>query len=505
MTTATLTPTPSWHERAAGLRIDGRAVIDGERRDAVSGETFACLSPIDGRNLGPVARGAQADIDAAVASARAAFDDGRWAGKPPAVRKKLLQRFAEKILAARDELALLETLDMGKPIQYSLTVDVPSAARCIAWYAEAVDKIYDEIAPTASNALALITREPMGVIGAIVPWNYPMIMAAWKLGPALAAGNSVVLKPSERSPLTALRLAELALEAGIPPGVLNVVPGYGHEAGEALALHMEVDAIAFTGSTRTGRRMLEYASRSNLKRVYNELGGKSAFLVFPDFADLKRAAETVAGSMFFNQGESCNAPSRVLVHESVADEFVAIVAAQAPQYQPADPLEPATVMGAMVDDTQLQTVLGFIAAGHEEGARCVAGGRQARRGSGGYYVEPTVFDGVANGMKIAREEIFGPVLSIIRFKTEAEAIQWANNSQYGLQASVWSDNVNRAHRVARALRAGTVHVNQYDEDDITVPFGGFKQSGNGRDKSLHAFDKYTELKTTWLRIDASTE
>jgi len=328
-----------------------------------------------------------------------------------------------------------------------------------------------------------------------------MIMAAWKLGPALAAGNSVVLKPSEKSPLTALRLAELALEAGVPPGVFNVVTGFGAEAGEALALHMDVDAIAFTGSTRTGRRMLDYAGRSNLKRVYNELGGKSAFVVFADFADLARAAETAAGSMFFNQGESCNAPSRVLVHESVADEFVARVAAEAPKYAPSDPLDAGTVMGAIVDETQLRTVLGFIDAGLADGARCVAGGRRARVDSGGCYVEPTVFDGVGNGMRIAREEIFGPVLSVIRFRDEAEAVRLANNSSYGLQASVWSDNLNRAHRVARALRAGTVHVNQYDEDDITVPFGGYKQSGNGRDKSLHAFDKYTELKTTWIRID----
>ena len=497
-----ITAAPNWTERAAALRIDGRCVIDGQRRDAASGETFACVSPINGRVLGQVARGAQADIDAAVASARSAFDDARWAGKPPAVRKRLLLRFADKILAAKDELGLLETLDMGKPIQYSLAVDVPSTARCIAWYAEAVDKIYDEIAPTGRHALALITREPMGVIGAIVPWNYPMIMAAWKLGPALAAGNSVVLKPSEKSPLSALRLAELAVEAGIPEGVFNVVPGYGQEAGEALALHLDVDAIGFTGSTRTGRRMLEYAGRSNLKRVYNELGGKSAFIVFDDFADVSRAARTVAASMFFNQGQSCNAPSRVLVHDSIADEFVRIVAAQAAGYPPADPLDASTVMGALVDETQLNTVLGYIDAGQAEGARCVTGGKRVLADSGGYYIEPTVFDGVSNGMKIAREEIFGPVIGIIRFRTEAEAVQLANNSSYGLQASVWSDKVNRAHRVARALRAGTVHVNQYDEDDMTVPFGGYKQSGNGRDKSLHAFDKYTELKTTWIRIEA---
>jgi gamma-glutamyl-gamma-aminobutyraldehyde dehydrogenase len=392
---------------------------------------------------------------------------------------------------------------MGKPIRYSLAVDVPAAARCIAWYAEAVDKVYDEIAPTPASALALITREPMGVVGVIVPWNYPMIMAAWKLGPALATGNSVVLKPSEKSPYTALRLAELAVEAGLPPGVFNVVPGYGHEAGEALALHMDVDAIGFTGSTRVGRKMLEYAGRSNCKRVYNELGGKSAFVVFDDFDDVERAAKTAAGSLFFNQGESCNAPSRVLVHERIADRFVELVAAEAPQYRPADPLAGSTVMGALVDEGQLRTVMGYIEAGSREGARTVTGGQRALASSGGFYVEPTVFDNVANDMTIAREEIFGPVMSVIRFKTEADAIGLANASPYGLQASVWSDNVNRAHRVARALRAGTVHVNQYDEDDITVPFGGYKQSGNGRDKSLHALDKYTELKTTWLRIDAA--
>ena len=285
-------------------------------------------------------------------------------------------------------------------------------------------------------------------------------------------------------------------------GLASLVPGYGHEAGEALALHMDVDAIGFTGSTRVGRRMYEYAGKSNLKRVYNELGGKSAFVVFEDFADVERAARTVAGSMFFNQGESCNAPSRVLVHERVADEFVRIVAAEAPKYAPDDPLDAKTEMGALVDDGQLRTVLGYIDSGNTEGARVVAGGRQARGETGGYYVEPTVFDRVTNDMKIAREEIFGPVMSVLRFKDEKEALAIANGSTYGLQASVWSDNINRAHRVARALRAGTVHVNQYDEDDITVPFGGYKQSGNGRDKSLHAFDKYTELKTTWIRIDA---
>jgi len=493
-------PAIDWRARAAALAFDGRAVIDGRRVPAADGATFECRSPVDGRLLTAVARGRAPEVDAAVGAARRAFEDGRWAHRAPAERKRVLLRFAEAIRAAGEELALLETLDMGKPVQHSLAVDVAATARTIAWYAEAVDKVYGEVAPTPASALALVTREPMGVIGAIVPWNYPMLMASWKLGPALAAGNSVVLKPSEKSPLTALRLAELALDAGVPPGVFNVVPGHGDEAGEALALHMAVDAIGFTGSTRVGRRMLEYAGRSNLKRVYNELGGKSAFVVFDDFRDLPRAAATVAGSMFFNQGESCNAPSRALVHERIADEFVRLVAAEAPKHQPGDPLSGTAPMGAIVDEAQLRAVLGYIDAGRREGARAVAGGGPARTGSGGHYVEPTVFDGVRNDMTIAREEIFGPVLSVIRFADEAQAVALANDTPYGLQAGVWTDDLGRAHRVARALRAGTVHVNQYDEDDITVPFGGYKQSGNGRDKSLHAFEKVTELKTTWIRI-----
>ena len=482
--------------------FDGRALINGRRSAAQDGQTFDDRSPVDGRVIAQIARCGAADIDAAVAAARAAFEDRRWAGQPPAQRKRVLIKLAELLLAQRDQLALTECLDMGKPLRFARSVDVAGAANCIRWYGEAVDKIYDEIAPTPADSLALITREPLGVVGVIVPWNYPLLMAAWKIAPALAAGNSVVLKPSEKSPLTALRLAELALEAGIPPGVFNVVPGYGPEAGSPLALHMDVDGIAFTGSTRVGKQIHVMAGQSNLKRAWTELGGKSPNIVFADCPNLDRAVEAAVNSVFFNQGESCNAPSRLFVEASIKDAFLEKALALVPRYQPADPLASGTIMGALVDRTQLDTVLGYIASGQEQGARLLAGGSAVEPVAGGCYVQPTIFDGVSNDMRIAREEIFGPVLSVLSFSDAAEAVRQANDSLYGLQAAVWTRDLNKAHGVARALRAGTVHVNQYNDDDITVPFGGFRQSGIGRDKSLHAFDKYTELKTTWIRIDS---
>lgn len=482
--------------------FDGRAVINGERVAARDGQTFDCISPVDGRLLTQVARCGQSDIDAAVAAARAAFEDRRWAGKAPAVRKRVMIKFAELIQANGDLLALTESLDMGKPVKYAKGVDVNSAANCVRWYGEAVDKVYDEIAPTPDTALALITREPVGVVGVIVPWNYPMIMAAWKIAPALAAGNSVVLKPSEKSPLTALKLAELALEAGIPPGVFNVVTGFGPEAGGPLALHMDVDCIAFTGSTRVGKQIHVMAGQSNLKRAWTELGGKSPNIVFADCPDLDKAVEASVGSIFFNQGESCNAPSRLFVEASIKDAFLEKALKLVPQYQPANPLDKNTVMGAIVDQVQLDNVMRYIGLGQSEGAKLLAGGERVAPVAGGCYVQPTIFDGVTNTMTIAREEIFGPVLSVLSFTDAADVVRQANNNIYGLQAAVWTRDINKAHGVARALRAGTVHVNSYDEDDITVPFGGFKQSGVGRDKSLHAFDKYTETKTTWIRIDS---
>ena len=492
--------TPSWHERAESVRIDGRAFIDGHRVDAVGGARFDCLSPVDGRKLAEVARCAEADVDRAVGSSRAAFEDGRWADKAPAERKRTLVRFADRILAHADELALLETLDMGKPIRYSRDVDVQLAQNCIRWYGEAIDKLYDQVAPTPHDSLALVTREPVGVVAAVIPWNYPMLMAAWKLGPALAAGNSVVLKPSEKAPLTSLRLAELALEAGLPPGVFNVRPGYGNEAGEALALHGDVDCIAFTGSTRTGKLIVQHAGQSNLKRAWTELGGKSANIVCADCPDLDAAVAAAIGSIYFNQGESCNAPSRLFVEEAIRADFLERALKLLPRYAPGDPLDEATVMGAIVDAAQMKTVLGYIESGQADGARLLAGGHAARVESGGLYVEPTLFDGVNAGMRIAREEIFGPVLSVLSFTDLDEAVRQANATPYGLAAAVWTADIGKAIRTSRRLRAGTVHVNQYDNDDITVPFGGYKQSGNGRDKSLHAFDKYTELKTTWIQV-----
>ncbi|ATF08667.1 aldehyde dehydrogenase [Candidatus Enterovibrio altilux] len=489
-----------WESYAKKLNIRGQAFIDGEYINAASNNTFACISPIDGRLLANVASCDLADANHAVLSARTVFNSGVWSQLAPAERKKIIILFAELIKKNGNELALLETLDMGKPIRYSKEVDVNSSARAIQWSGEAVDKIYDELAPTPHNEIGMITREPIGVIAAIVPWNFPMLMACWKLGPALASGNSVILKPSEKSPLSAIRLAQLAMDAGIPKGVLNVLPGFGHTVGKALALHMDIDTLVFTGSTRIAKQLMIDAGKSNMKRVWVEAGGKSPNIVFADAPNLDDAADSAASAIAFNQGEVCTAGSRLLVEASIKNAFIEKVVTALKGWQPGHPLDPDTQVGAIIDQQQFDTVLEYIKKGTASGANIVCGGSQVMEQSGGLFIEPTVFDNVDNTMSIAREEIFGPVLSVITFDTIEEAIAIANDTNYGLASAVWTSNISKAHKTAKALKTGMVWINHYNGGDMTCPFGGYKQSGNGRDKSLHAFEKYTEFKATWIRL-----
>ncbi|MDA0107322.1 aldehyde dehydrogenase [Vibrio sp. La 4.2.2] len=493
--------TMTWHDKAEALSFRTQAFINGHFVDSVSGDTFEIINPATGHLLAHVARCTDKDVELAVNAARQAFKSRVWCGLPPAERKAILLNYAKLIDEHKEEFALLESLDMGKPISDAMGYDAPATARCIQWNAEAIDKVYDEVAPVTEGALALVTHEALGVVAAIVPWNFPTVMAAWKIGPALATGNSVIVKPSEKSPLTAILLADLAKQAGIPDGVFQVLPGFGHEAGQALALHNDVDCITFTGSTAVGKKLLSFAGESNLKRAFMECGGKSPHIVHHDVKDIEKAAATAASAICYNQGEVCTAGSRLLVHSSIKDEFIELVKKYMANWQPADPLESDTRVGAIVDAAQYERVLSYIDIGQTEGATLAYGGKSAMGNTDGFFIQPALFTDVTPNMRIYKEEIFGPVLCVTSFDSIDEAIQLANDSEYGLAAGIWTSDMSTAIKCSRALRAGTVFVNNWDGGDMTMPFGGYKQSGNGRDKSLHALHKYTEVKSTWIELD----
>jgi aldehyde dehydrogenase (NAD+)/gamma-glutamyl-gamma-aminobutyraldehyde dehydrogenase len=497
MNTTSTTTSSGWQVRADALAIDGRAFIAGQRAAASGERPRPTVSPIDGRVLAELSACTADDVDRAVAAAQRAQPG--WSRLGAERRKGHLLALAALMERTAGELALLETLDGGKPILQTTTVDVPGAVSTLRWYAEAADKQGGELPAVPPGATALVTREPLGVVAAIVPWNFPLEIAVWKLAPALAAGNAVVLKPAEQTSLSVLRLAELAAEAGLPDGVLNVVTGAGREVGAALAHHMEVDALAFTGSTAVSRTLLEAAGRSNLKRLSLEAGGKSSNIVFADTADLPTAAAKAAFGAFYNQGQVCSANSRILVQRAIHDDFAELLADAATRYRPADPLEGLEGNGALISSAHTDDVERWIARGRAEGEVLFGGDRREIRGSDA-YLEPTLLGSLAAGHDVHREEIFGPVAVLHAFDTEDEAVALANATDYGLAASVWTSDLSRAHRVAGELLAGTVSVNTVDALGNTTPFGGFKQSGFGRDLSLHAFDNYTAPKTTWIQF-----
>ncbi len=487
-------------DRLAALPVTaGKLLIEGTWAEG-QGAPLPVLSPIDGRPLTTLASASAADVARATASARAAFEDGRWSRQPPAARKAVLHRLADLIQRHALELAVLGVRDNGTEISMALKAEPGSAAGTFRYYAEALDKVYGEIAPTAGNVLGLIHREPVGVVGAIVPWNFPLMIGAWKLAPALAMGNSVVLKPAETASLTLLRLAELALEAGLPPGVLTVVTGPGAVTGEAMGLSMDIDVLVFTGSGATGRRLLEYSARSNLKRCYLELGGKSPNIVFADAPDLGAAARAAAAAIFRNAGQVCVAGSRLLVERGVHDAFVDALSQATRAMRLGNPLDLSTPIGAINSERQLQGNLRFVAEARAEGGEVALGGARALAETGGWYMDPTIVTRVAPHHRLYREEVFGPVLAVTPFDTEDQAVHLANATDYGLAAGVWTGNLSRAHRMVCAIRAGVVHVNTYGGADGTVPLGGVRQSGNGHDKSLHAVEKYTDLKTAWIQL-----
>lgn len=491
-----------WRNQAQTLKFEGRLFIDGDFAPAKSGAVFESINPATGEVIAEVSRGDADDIDRAVASGLKAYKSGLWARMPPRQRMAVLLSFADLIEAHAGEFAMIDTIDMGKPISEMLTVDVPLAVLCFRFTAECIDKVQGSVGATSPDVLSYVLRQPLGVVGCIVPWNYPLLMTAWKIAPALAAGNSVVLKPAEQSPLSAVLLARLFIEAGGPAGVLNVVNGFGPEAGKALALHPDVEKIAFTGSVEIGKLMMVYSGQSNLKKVSTECGGKSPHVIMADAANLETAATWAAMGIFGNQGEVCCAGSRILVQNQILDKFVEIFRTKAATgYVPGDPLDPATSMGPMVDVSQQKQVLNYINIGKQAGARCILGGDAPSGLKRGAFVAPTIFTGVDNTMTIAREEIFGPVASIIAFEDYDEAVQIANDTSFGLAAGIWTSDLGTAHRFARDVEAGMVYINSYMNGDMQFPFGGWKQNGNGRDKCMDALLSYTQTKSVWATIE----
>lgn len=479
-----------------------RAFIDGEFTDAENQSVFENLNPATGQPLNQIASCSERDVDRAVCAARAAFLDGRWSRMAPRERKDIMLKFAALVEANSAELALLDSVDAGKPLWDCENLDLPDVANNIRWYAEAIDKVFGKISPTGDSNLGLITREAVGVVGMVLPWNFPAGTLSWKISPALAAGNSIVVKPAELASLSALRIAELAHEAGIPAGVFNVVPGLGHITGKAIGLHNDVDMLTFTGSTEIGRQFLRYSADSNLKKVVLECGGKSPQIVMADMAEhLDSIAENLANAAFWNMGQNCTCGSRILVQSGIKDAFMQSLIKAAAGWKVGDPTDRSTKLGPLIEASALKRVLGAIDQARTEGAQIVFGGNQVRKESGGWFVEATIIDGVTSDMSVAKNEIFGPVVAVMSFDTEEQAIALANDSSYGLAATLFSSDINVAVRMARQIQAGTVAVNGYGEGDISTPFGGYKTSGfGGYDKGIEAFDQYTQLKTIWVSL-----
>ncbi|MFT5260440.1 MAG: gamma-glutamyl-gamma-aminobutyraldehyde dehydrogenase [Saprospiraceae bacterium] len=485
---------------ANSLSLPTNAFINGKACSAKDGATFESTNPATNEKLADIAACGDVDVDHAVVKAREVFESGTWAKQHPTERKKVLIQLAKLMRRNQRELAVMESVESGKPIHEIETIDLPETINCIEWHAETTDKIYDQVAPTGDDALAMIVREPIGVVGCVLPWNFPMLMLAWKIGPALAAGNSVIIKPAEETSMTALRIAELAQEAGLPNGVLNILPGLGDVTGKAIGLHPDIDMVSFTGSTEVGRYFLEYSARSNLKKIVLECGGKNPCVVLKDADNLDVVAQHVTSAVFWNMGENCSSNSRLIVHEDVKEALLERILHRTREWKMGDPLEPSNVLGAIVSKTQHERIMHYIELGKKEGGKLILGGNAVKE-SNGYFIEPTIFDDVTPMMTIAKEEIFGPVLAIITVKSSDEALKVANDTDYGLAASVFTSNVKTAHRMARAIKAGTVTINCFGEGDATTPFGGYKQSGfGGRDKSIHAHDQYTEMKTIWLDL-----